>query len=279
MALISACPTLLSNINAILAQRLARMNRHIGPAHTAEKVWLARVEKTGAPLERSLAFHIADALALRSRKRVLLVDMGEQDALLASHFATHSEQMRPSLLECARDPASLRKHQAPTVTSDGRYYPAITTLLALSTPQVGGVSESGDFDIRSILRELAGFYDYLLFVTASTTPPTVIETVAGNCARALLLISSDAVGREGESVATLPLTRGSEALPYSVFIAHVPEQPIIGIQDRYSRRLGRNVTRLLPADTSLLEESWERQIALSEAAPHALLTQAVDFVA
>src|SRR5438477_6253289 len=133
--------------------------------------------------------------------------------------------MRNSLLDIASDPASLRKHQAPTVTSDGRYYPAITTLLALSTPQVGGVSESGDFDIRSILRELAGFYDYLLFVTASTTAPTVIETVAGNCARAVLLISNDAVGREGESAAALPLTSGLEAftLPYSVFIAHVPE--------------------------------------------------------
>ena len=279
MTLIGACPTLLSNINAILAQRLARMNRHIGPAQTAEKVWLALVEKTGAPLERSLAFHIADALALRSRKRVLLIDMAEQDALLASHFATHSDQVRPSLLECARDPASLRKHQAPTVTSAGRHYPAITTLLALSTPQVGGVSESGDFDIRSILRDLAKFYDYLLLVTTGTTPPSLIETVAGNCARAVLLISSDAVGREGESAAALPLTSGSEALPYSICIAHVPEHPTIGVQDRYARRLGRSVTRLLPADTPLLEESWERRIALSEAAPHSVLTRAVDFVA
>ncbi len=279
MTLIGACPTLLSNINAILAQRLARMNRHIGPAQTAEKVWLALVEKTGAPLERSLAFHIADALALRSRKRVLLIDMAEQDALLASHFATHSDQVRPSLLECARDPASLRKHQAPTVTSAGRHYPAITTLLALSTPQVGGVSESGDFDIRSILRDLAKFYDYLLLVTTGTTPPSLIETVAGNCARVVLLISSDAVGREGESAAALPLTSGSEALPYSICIAHVPEHPTIGVQDRYARRLGRSVTRLLPADTPLLEESWERRIALSEAAPHSVLTRAVDFVA
>ena len=34
MTIISACPTLLSNINAILAQRLARMNQHIGPGYT-----------------------------------------------------------------------------------------------------------------------------------------------------------------------------------------------------------------------------------------------------
>jgi len=36
MTLISACPTLLSNINAILVQRLERMNRRIGSAHAAE---------------------------------------------------------------------------------------------------------------------------------------------------------------------------------------------------------------------------------------------------
>src|SRR5881275_1440806 len=152
MTLISACPTLLSNINAILVQRLARMNRRVGPAHTVETVWLSLVENPAAPLEHSLAFHIADALAVRSRKRVLLIDMGEQDAMLAAHFATHSGQMRPSLLECARDPGSLSKHQAPTVMTDGRHYPAITTLLPISTGQIAsGVSESGDFDIRSTL--------------------------------------------------------------------------------------------------------------------------------
>ncbi len=135
MVLISACPTLLSNINAILAQRLARMNQRIGSAHTAETIWLAFIENPGTPLVRSLAFHIADALAIRSRKRVLLIDMGEQEELLASHFATHKSQMRPGLLECARDAGSLRKHLAPVVTDDGRYYPAITTLLPLSGRQ------------------------------------------------------------------------------------------------------------------------------------------------
>src|SRR5712692_2702594 len=176
MTIISACPTLLSNINAILARRLARMNQHIGPTHTAETLWLALVENPGAPLQRSLAFHIAHALVGRSRKRVLLVDMGEQNALLAAHFATHSDQLRPSLLECAQDPASLRKHDSPTVTSAGRHYPAITTLLPMSTRQFG-VREPGDFDMRSTLRDLAGYYDYLLLVTARTTAAAVIETV------------------------------------------------------------------------------------------------------
>src|SRR5207249_2460179 len=86
----------------------------------------------------------------------------------------------------------------------------------------------GDFDMRSILRELARFYDYLLLVTAPTTPAAVIERVAENCARAILLISRDALGREGETL----------AMPFSIFIAHVPEQPTIGTQDRDSQRLG-----------------------------------------
>jgi len=282
MASISACPTLLSNINVILAQRLARMNRHIGPAHRAETIWLALVENPGSPLERSLAFHIADALAVRSRKRVLLIDLSEHDALLAPHFATHSDQLRPSLLECARDPGSLHRHQAPTVTSDSRHYPAITTLLPNSTRQGAlGVSEPGDFDIRSILRDLARCYDYLLLVTAGTTPPTMIETMAGNFSRAVLLISSDAVGREGEHAAFLPSISDLEtfSVPYSIFIAHVPEIPTIGVQDKYSRRLGHSVMRLLPADISLLDESWKRRMALREVAPQAVLTQAVDFLA
>jgi len=108
-----------------------------------------------------------------------------------------------------------------------------------------------------------------------------METVVENCSRAVLLISSAAVDREGEHAAALPLTPGLETFsrPHSIFIAHVPEPPTIGAQDRYAKRLGRSVTRLLPADTSLLEQSWQRRVALSEAAPHSVLTQAVDFVA
>ena len=282
MASISACPTLLSNINVILAQRLARMNRHIGPAHRAETIWLALVENPGRPLERSLAFHVADALAVRSRKRVLLIDLSEQDALLAPHFATCSDQIRPSLLECARDPGSLHRHQAPTVTADDRHYPAITMLLPNSTRQGAfEVSEPGDFDLRSILRDLARCYEYILLVTAGTTPSTVIETVAENCSRAILLISSDAVGREGEHIAFLPSTTDLEtfSVPYSIFITHVPDIPTIGEQDKYSRRLGHSVMRLLPADISLLDECWKRRMALSEVAPQSVLAQAVDFVA
>src|SRR5260221_5096368 len=150
MTVSSACPTLLSNINAILAQRLARTNRHVGPAHRAETVWLALDENPSSPLEHSLAFHIAESLAVRSRKRVLLIDLSEHGAPLATRFATQSDQLRPSLLECVRDPGSLRKHQAPTVTSDRRHYPAITTLLPISARQGAFAGcESGDFDLHS----------------------------------------------------------------------------------------------------------------------------------
>ena len=274
MTLSRACPTLLSNMNAILAQRLAHMNQRVDSAYTAETIWLALVENPGAPLEHSLAFHIADALAVRSSKRVLLIDMGEQDRLLAPHFATHQAQLRPSLLECARDAGSLRQHQASVVEAPGRCFPAITTLLPLSTRQATfGGSETGDFDFSSILKDLAGCYDYLLLVTAGTTAPSVREMAARNCSRAVLLISSEA--------ATLPLASDPQAcsMPHSIFVAHVSETPTIGVQDRYAKRLGRSVTRLLPADTSLLEQSWQRRVALSEAAPHGALTQAVDFVA
>src|SRR5712692_10327370 len=122
--------------------------------------------------------------------------------------------------------------------------------------------------MRSTLRDLSGYYDYLLLVTARTTAAAVMETVAGSCSRAILLISSDALGKEAESTTALPLTPGLESLPvpYAIFIAHVPEHPTIGAQDRYARRLGHSVTRLLPADTPLLEESWQRQMALSEVA-------------
>lgn len=282
IALSRAYPALLNNVNAILAQRLARMNRHLGPAHRAEKIWLAFVENSGSPLERSLAFHIAEALAVRSRKRVLLVDLGEPDAPVAARFATNSGQLRPSLLECAREAGLLRRHLAPTVTSDGRHYPAITTLLPISTPQGAfEASEVGDFDMHSMLRDLAGYYDYLLLVTADMTPHILVETVAENCSRAVLLISHDAIDRARGHAAFLPSVAELERfqIPSSIFVAHIPELPTIGVQDRYERRLGHSITRLLPADTSLLDESWKGRTALCEIAPHAALTQAVDFVA
>jgi CRP-like cAMP-binding protein len=54
---------------------------------------------------------------------------------LAPRFATQNDQLRPSLLECARDSGSLRRHWAPTVTSASRHYAALTTLFPISARQ------------------------------------------------------------------------------------------------------------------------------------------------
>ena len=62
-------------------------------------------------------------------------------------------------------------------------------------------------------------------------------------------------------------------------MTHVPERPTIGAQDRYTRQLGYEVTRLLPADTPLLAQCWEQQKTLRQHAAGAELTKAVDFVA
>src|SRR5215467_15347129 len=72
LTLIGACPTLLQNINRILSQRLAQTNQQILANHSAERVWLALADNPDAPLELSLVAHIADAMAVRSHKRILV---------------------------------------------------------------------------------------------------------------------------------------------------------------------------------------------------------------
>lgn len=322
MTAISTCPTLLKNINAILSQRLARMNQHIPLAPAAEKIWLMSVETPSTPPAHSLAFHIADALAMRSRKRVLLIDMVGRDMAPGLHFVTYSEQLRPSLLECLHEHSTLQHHQAPTVSSDGLYYPAVTTLLPASSSRDDAGSnskvwldnESYNFDLRSVLTDLAKFYDYLLLVTTHATPAWVIDAVADSCSRAVMLISSDATtGKESKyngykwqsylHKIHMPGAKGirpdrreiswgqSDSMqfpsilpetfstPYSIFVTDVPESPTIGLQDRYAMQLGHSVTRLLPADAPLLQECWKRREALSQVSPQADLTKAVDFVA
>src|SRR5215467_13782760 len=72
LTLIGACPTLLQNINHILSLRLAQTNQQILANHAAERVWLALADNPDAPLELSLVAHIADAMAVRSHKRILV---------------------------------------------------------------------------------------------------------------------------------------------------------------------------------------------------------------
>src|SRR5207248_1925505 len=65
----------------------------------------------------------------------------------------------------------------------------------------------------------------------------------------------------------------------SFFIAHVPEHPTIGVQDRYTAHLGHTITRLVPADFALLEQCWDQQARLQQLARGAELMKAVYFVA
>jgi len=121
LALIEAYPTLLRNINRILSLRLARTNRQLLSTKRAERVWLAFVDTPGSLLERSLAMHIAQALAERSRKRVLLLELCSSDQAVGPHFAAHADQVRPAVLACTQSYDLLQKHKAPTVTAKGQH--------------------------------------------------------------------------------------------------------------------------------------------------------------
>src|SRR6266849_1375612 len=132
LTLIKTCPTLLQNINAILSRRLARTNRQIHSQVAAEKIWLSFVHNPEVLLERSLIVHIADALATRSRKRVLMLESCGQDRAIGPHFATLTNQLRPALLDCAQDRSLLQAHRVPTRTTEGQYYPAFAAFAATS---------------------------------------------------------------------------------------------------------------------------------------------------
>src|SRR5215472_342254 len=86
LTLIKTCPTLLQNINAILSRRLARTNRQILAHVSAEKIWLNLVYNPEGFLDRSLIVHIADALAKRSHKRVLVLEACRGDQMIGPHF-------------------------------------------------------------------------------------------------------------------------------------------------------------------------------------------------
>src|SRR5216683_841158 len=269
LTLIGSCPTLLQNINAILSLRLARTNQQILSNHAAERIWLSLVDNPAVPLERSLIFHIAEALARRSQKRVLLLEMCGQDQATGPHFATQPGQMRPGLQECAHDHSLLQAHHVSTLTPGGQYYAAVAALTA--TPEQALDSSA----LVATLIDLAGLYDYLLLVTTPATPPDLVQVIAEQCARALVIVSAN-VG--AQFIAPSALEKGTHNAP-SIFVAHVPERPTIGLQDRYTAQLGHAITRLLPADTPLLAQCWERQAATGQLEAGAELTKAVDFVA
>ena len=262
LTLIGACPTLLQNINRILSQRLAQTNQQILANHTAERVWLALADNPEAPLERSLVAHIADAMAVRSHKRILVFELCGHDQALGRHFATYEQQVRPSLLECLHDRTLLQMHHAPTATADGQHYPVYAPLAATDEQVL-----TLDAGIMASLTDFATLYDYLLLITMRTTPTHLVQAVQAQSQRAITLISAGA---------ELPQHVPQKS---AVFVAHVSERPTIGVKDRYAKQSGCAITGLLAADTPLLEQCWEQQVTLRQQAPDAALTKAVDFVA
>jgi len=284
LTLIGTCPTLLQNINSILSLRLARTNRQILSHVAAEKIWLALVDNPDVPLEQSLSIHIADAMATRSRKRVLMLESCGQDQAIGPHFATRTNQLRPALLECVQDHSQLQAHRVPTMNTEGQYYPALAAFAAHSE-QVSMLDASA---LRASLIDLAGLYDYLLLVTTQATPLILVQALAQQSTRAIMIVSAsesnlaERVHAMTEFIPARPDPVNTSKAHYnspSIFVAHVPERPTIGMQDRYTARLDHTITRLLPADISLLEHCWEQQITLGQKAAEAELTQAVDFVA
>jgi CRP-like cAMP-binding protein len=283
LTLIRTCPTLLQNINAILSRRLARTNRQILSQVAAEKIWFSLVGNPEVLLERSLIVHIADALATRSRKRVLVLESCGQDQAIGAHFATLTNQLRPALLDCAQDHSLLQAHRVPTRTTEGQYYPAFAAFTATSE-QISTLDASA---LTTTLTDLAGHYDYLLLVTTQATPLNMVQAIAEQCARTIVIVSANSVqnvvaglapARPDFRFSSTSSSKASTSAP-SFFVAHVPEHPTIGVQDRYTAHLGQTITRLLPADIALLEQCWDQQITLHQMAVEAELTKAVDFVA
>ena len=271
LALIGTCPTLLRNINAILALRLSRTNQQILMNHTTQLVWLSLVDDPVLPLQRSLVLHIADALVARSQhsqKRVLLLEVCGQDEAVGQHFAQHTGQIRPSLLDCARDHSLISQHRAPTTTSDGQHYAALTTL----TSHAQQLAEL-DNDILGIVIDLASVYDYTLLVTTSSTPHALARSVAELSNRHIMIVSHTMLQEAKPSLAA------REASTPALFVAHVPGRPTIGLQDDYAEQLGCAVTRLLPADVPLLTRCRDQGKTLRQLAAGAELTSAVDYLA
>src|SRR5258708_5315720 len=261
---VGPCHTRLKHITRTLSLRLPQTNQQILASHSAERVWLSFIHDPGKPLELSLAVHVAGALAVRSRQRVLMLELCGQNQALGPHFALYEQQVRPTFLECLRDRSLLQAHHAPTTTPAGEYYPAYAALAA-THEQILAL----DGGILASLTEFATLYDYLLLVTTPATPNSLAQAAEAQSQRAMTLVSAGV--EPGETFAS--------SLHGSIFVAHVPERPTIGVQDRFAAQLGCSVTRLLPADTSLLERCWEQQKTLSQVAPGAALTGAVDFMA
>ncbi|GAC1371302.1 MAG: hypothetical protein NVS2B12_05620 [Ktedonobacteraceae bacterium] len=274
LTLVGSCPNLLRNINTILSLRLARTNQQLLLNSTAERIAIALLDDGATPIQRSLMLHVAFSLAARSQKRVLLLECCDKREAVGPHFVMHPNQLRPSLAACVWEHSLLQAHRTPTMTTDGAYYPALNFLTDMASPDDPGPDSTRNLsavEMLSCLPDIARFYDYILLVTTSATPPDVAHAVSHVCTRFLALITA--------SLASAPILEALSAAPSSIFVTHVPERPTIGQQDHYASLLNAPVTRLLPADHSLLERCWEQRVPLRESASDAALTNAVDFIA
>ncbi len=274
LTLVGSCPTLLRNINTILSLRLARTNQRLVLNHTAERIGLLLLDDAASLIQHSLVVHSAFSLAAQSQKRVLLLECCDLQEAVGPHFVTYPGQLRPSLASCMRDRSLLQAHHTPT-TADGAYYPALCVLTDLASPDGPGShsvrNSSTAPETFSCLPDIARFYDYILLVTTSATPPDLAHAVSRVCTRSLALVPASLVSVH--SLEMLP------AAPTAVFVTQVPERVTIRQQDHYASLLNARVTRLLPDDRSLLEHCWKQRAPLREIASDAALTNAVDFLA
>ncbi len=276
LTLITLCPTLSRNINNILSQRLARANQHLVAQHHSTVYLLAHMDVG----ERALAAYIADALAWRSRHRVLLLELCGADVANSLHRTLHQNQVRPDLLACLHDHTQLQAHQAPTSVSATRQHTAALAALAETQQQV----ESLDDDVVLDLNALTLLYDFIVLVATQYTPAPLLamllraseSAVPHTIARVVQLVPAH---DPAQFSAWPAFFQAAVKQRCSVFVTHAPGQPTIGAQDHYTHQLGQDVTRILPADDVLLARCWQQQIAPRQLAPEAPLSLAIDFVA
>ena len=267
VTLVGTCPTLLHNINTILTRRLLRTNQQAISLPKAEILWLSHFLPTSTAPEYKLSYHIATALAWCSHKRVLLLEMCGLDMATLPHFGVHPHQIRPTLLECTHDQFALQAHTAPTV-HNGEHIPALT---AIAPTQAEALTL--DAGLLASLTDLTTHYDYLVLATTHDTPAQFMANIAEHCQRTIFVVTAGS-----EAQFTMP-TSNAEYKNASLFVAQVSEKPTTGLQDRYAATLHHPITRLLPADNTLLKQSWQAQQPLHRLAPRAELTLAVQFLA
>jgi NTE family protein len=278
LALITTCPSLLQNINGILSQRLVRANQHLAAQHVAE-IYLLTHEDIG---ERNLVAYIAEALAWRSMRRVLLLELCGSDVANSSRIAAQPGQLRPSLLACLRDSTLLQAHRGSTLTPEGQ---SMIALAALDETQEQ--IEHLDADLLLDLSALSLLYDFIVLVATEYTPAPLLSTLmdapgglestpSHTMPHIIQLVSAhdlDCVTKESA------FSQALQTHVRTVFVTHTPAKPTVGMQDRYARLLGQSVTRILPADDALLAHCWEQHTCPRRLVPDAPLSVAIDFVA